>query len=117
MNYKDNLIKTHNVKKFMKINLEDIKSNVTISKKNKYNNMFDIAINQIDTYDIVGKFMDIKDELSEYGFMDNFNCSDFFNVIRSNFIDFDSNEENSIDESDDIHYDIMPFEDKYLYEI
>lgn len=104
MNYKGNLLKTKdndpNKLKLIDNVDEFLKENGNLKKHaNLYNSRFSLAIQDIDTQEIVNHFSSIKNILIEYGFMNNFEVSDFFDAIKYSLISIEEFDETSDEEN------------------
>jgi hypothetical protein len=128
MKYKENLLSSKENKEIVKVNIDDLlkDKNKNKKKKQKNNNKnknknqnqkhFEEVFDNMDMYDVLVEFMNIKRDLEEFGFMNTMQVKDFMKNLKNNFICYDTYEDNVTEENEEETYDLMPYEEKCLYE-
>lgn len=116
MSYKTNLLSDQKTEDHLiKVDIDDIYTRAL--PKIKTRTHFQEVVENVDMNDVVIQFMDMKDELREHGFLEGMEMVDLMQVVKKHFIEYDTFEDRSNDDNnDEFGHDMMPFEEKYMYE-
>jgi hypothetical protein len=121
MNYKANLLFERSIEdQLIHVNIDDLGNKRVAKSKNNVSRAFSEVIETVDLNDIVRQFIGMKTYLSEHGFMETMEMHELTSIIKDNFIEYDTFDDNSGEDNnyDDYGggYDMMPLEEKCLYE-
>lgn len=117
MSYKKNLLLEFDVEdQLIKVDIDDILKH-KYPKHNKNNTHINDVIENVDLNDIVIQFLDMKSALREHGFMDGMEMFDFMQIVKENFVEYETFEDKGNDDNnDELGYEMMPLEEKFMYE-
>lgn len=117
MSYKKNLLTELSIEdQLVRVDIDDILARKYPKRTNAYTQINDVVEN-VDLNDIVIQFLGMKSALCEHGFMDGMQMFDLMQIIKKNFVEYETFEDKGNDDNgDDAGYEMMPLEEKFMYD-
>ena len=118
MSYKTNLLSVQKcAEDLIKVNIDEIFKHRARAPDRTRNDNIQEVVDNVDMNSVVIQFLDIKEELREHGFLEDMEMFDLMQIVKKHFIEYDTFEDKiNDDNNDEMGHDMMPLEEKYLYE-